>query len=82
MKSIYDERYRRVIGRLRQVRRDQGLRQADVAQTIGVARTFISGIETFERRADLLETHLIAQALGLSLSDLEACLSASSERNG
>ena len=30
--------------------------------------------ETFERRADLLETHLIARACGLRLSDLEPLL--------
>jgi hypothetical protein len=52
----------------------RGLRQADVAHTLGVCRTMISGTEVFERRADLLETHLIARACGLRLSDLEPLL--------
>ncbi len=74
MKSIFTPGYRRVVNRLREVRKQKGLRQADVAVAIGVGRTMISGIETFERRADLLETYLIARFLGLQLSDLEQLL--------
>jgi DNA-binding XRE family transcriptional regulator len=73
-KTIHDDRYRRAIARLREARLGCGLRQADVAHTIGVNRTMIVGIETFERRADLLEIHEIARVYGLRLSDLEPLL--------
>lgn len=74
MKSIFDPRYRGAIMRLREARKALGLRQADLAKAVGVGRTTISGIETFERRADILETYLIARALDLHLSDLELLL--------
>jgi len=73
-KSIFDPRYRRAIMRMREARIAQGLRQADVAKAMGVCRTMISGVETFERRADLLEVHMMARVCGLSLSDLEPLL--------
>ena len=74
MKSIHDPRYCRVINRIRAARITSGLRQADVARTLGVRRSMISSIETFERRADLLEAHRIAKVCGLQLSDLEPLL--------
>ncbi len=74
MKSIFDPRYRGAIMRLREARVALGLRQADVAKQMGVCRTMVSGIETFERRADLLEVHMMAKACGLRLSDLEPLL--------
>lgn len=74
MKSIYDPRYRRAINRIRAARLASGLRQADVARTLGMCRKMLNSIETFERRADLLETHRIATVCGLQLSDLEPLL--------
>ena len=79
MKSIHDPRYRRAINRIRETRLAHGLRQDDVARTLGVCRTMISGIETFERRADLLETYVIAKVCGLRLSDLEPLLAGGGE---
>ena len=74
MKSIYDDGYRRVIKRLRRVRLDHGLTQAQLAHRVGWARPTQSKIERCERRLDLRETHMLARALGLKLSDLEPLL--------
>ena len=74
VKSIYDRRYRGVIARLQSVRRDHGLTQAQLAHTVGWARTTLSKVERCDRRLDLLETHMLASALGLRLSDLEPLL--------
>jgi len=71
MSSIYDERYRRVIARLKQARRDLDLTQEDVAKHLGVHRSWVGKVEQCERRLDLLETHLLGRLYGLSLSDLE-----------
>jgi transcriptional regulator with XRE-family HTH domain len=74
MKTIYDRRYRRVIDRLRCVRRERGLTQAQLAQLVGWGRTTLSKVEKCDRRIDLLEMHALASALGLRLSDLQPLL--------
>jgi len=74
MKSIYDDGYRRVIKRLQRVRLDHGLTQAQLARRVGWARPTQSKIERCERRVDLRETHMLARALGIRLSDLESLL--------
>ena len=74
MKSIYDQRYGRVIDMLRDVRRQLGLTQLQVADSLGWHRTALSNVETRERRLDLLEAYELCQVYGLQLSDLERVL--------
>ena len=74
MNSIHDPRYRGTIKRLRRARLERGMTQADAARALGWQRTMLSNIETLERRADLLETHLLCRLYGLRLSDLSAAL--------
>ena len=74
MKSIYDARYHRVIAKLTDVRKKQGLTQAQVANSIGWRRTMLTNVELFERRLDFLEAYLLAGVLGLKLLDLESVL--------
>lgn len=54
---------------LRDLRRRAGLRQADLADRLGVPQSFVSKYETGERRIDLLELKRICEALGSSLTD-------------
>jgi len=70
MKSIHDERYIRMIERLRRARIDADLSQAEVAQAMGWCRSVVSDIETRERRLDLLETYLLCRLYGISLNTL------------
>ena len=74
MKTIHDNRYGRVIERLKAARHACGLTQEDVASRLGWHRTVLSNIETRERRADVLETYLLCRLYGLHLADLEPLL--------
>ena len=67
MKTIYDMRYRSMINWLIAARKNKGLSQEQVATKLGVPRTRITKIESFDRRLDLLET--------LPLTDFMACIS-------
>ena len=54
---------------LRQVRREAGLRQFDVAERLGHPQSFVSKYENGERRLDLIELGKVCDALGISLQD-------------
>jgi len=71
-KTIYDERYRRLITLLRNRREALGLRQADVARRTGWALATESRIEQGQSRLDLLEALELARTLGLSGGQLLA----------
>jgi transcriptional regulator with XRE-family HTH domain len=61
-------RKRRVLwSLLREVRREAGLRQADVATKLGVPQSFVSNYESGERRLDILELREICDALATTL---------------
>lgn len=59
---------------LREVRREAGLRQQDVAVRLGVPQSFVSKVETGERRLDVLELRRVCRALGLPLAAFVARL--------
>ena len=46
-----------------------GLKQSDLADMIGAPQSFISKIESGERRIDLIELRTLCNALGSSLED-------------
>jgi len=52
---------------LRDVRREAGLRQVDVARRLGLPQSFVSKYESGERRLDILEMRDVCEALGISL---------------
>ncbi len=56
--------------RLRQLRSEQGWSQEGFAAECGLDRTYIGGIERGERNLALRNIHLIAETLGISLSEL------------
>lgn len=64
-----ESRKRRLLGLLRQLRLEAGLRQADLAGKLQQPQSFVSKYESGERRLDLLEIEQICDALGLSLRD-------------
>lgn len=67
MKSIHDSRYLEIIARLRATRERLGLSQVDLARRLGKQQSYISKVETCERRIDLLEALAICEALGVGL---------------
>jgi transcriptional regulator with XRE-family HTH domain len=52
---------------LRTVRKEAGLRQADLAQALGVPQSYVSKYESGERRLDILELREVCRAVGITL---------------
>ena len=56
-----------LLGLLKEIRIEAGLRQVDLAEKLHVPQSMISKYEVGERRVDLLELRDICAALGISL---------------
>ena len=56
-----------VLGLLRAVRQEAGMRQVDLAHRLGQPQSYVSKYESGERRLDLLELRQICNAIGVSL---------------
>ena len=54
-KSVYTKDYKEIINRLKQVRIEIGLSQQAVADKLGKPQSYISKIESGERRLDVAE---------------------------
>lgn len=68
-KSIHSKLYHRIIARLRAKREGKGLSQYQLSQILKVQQSYVSKIETCERRLDILELMNICEALGISFID-------------
>ena len=66
MTKIRTERHT-LLGLLKEIRIEAGLRQVDLAEKLHVPQSMISKYEVGERRIDLLELRDICAALGISL---------------
>ncbi len=60
---------KRLLALLRQIRTDARLRQADLADRLGQPQSFVSKIESGERRVDVLELKAICEAVGITLTE-------------
>lgn len=56
--------------RVRELRREQGLSQEDLADRANLHRTYVGSIERGERNVALLNIHRLASALGVTARDL------------
>lgn len=56
--------------RIRKIRKAQGQRVRDIADTIGVREVTVSRWETGTRRPSLPNMHALAAALGVTLDEL------------
>ena len=70
MKSIYDEDYIEIITRLRIIRTSKNITQLDLANKMGKTQSFVSKIESCERRLDVIEFLRWLDTLNISLSDV------------
>jgi ribosome-binding protein aMBF1 (putative translation factor) len=60
-KSVYSKDYKEIIRRLKKARVEAGLAQQDVADKLGKPQSFISKIESGERRLDVAEMKKFAE---------------------
>jgi len=58
--STYDPRYQMLISKLRDARREMGLTQAEVARRLRRPQSFVSKVESGERRIDPVELYEFA----------------------
>ncbi|MEO0418787.1 MAG: helix-turn-helix transcriptional regulator [Pseudomonadota bacterium] len=63
-KSLFTEANDRLVEAIVSARHQAGLRQVDLAQKLGKDQSFISNIERGQRRVDVLEFYMLAQAIG------------------
>lgn len=68
-KSLYQNEYKSLLKQLYRLRISAGLKQSELAEKIGAPQSFISKIESGERRIDLIELRTICIALGSTLED-------------
>jgi transcriptional regulator with XRE-family HTH domain len=69
-KSLYSREHARLVGLLRELREAAGLTQVELARSLRRPQSFISKYESGQRRLDLVELRVIAEALGTNLLDL------------
>ena len=70
MKSIHDQRYIEVVSLMRKARERSGQTQNDVAQMLGRPQSYVSKVETCERRVDVVELLLFCRVIGVKLAEL------------
>jgi transcriptional regulator with XRE-family HTH domain len=68
-KSLFKKEYKVLLEQLYRLRLGSGLRQADLADKLKVPQSFISKIESGERRIDLVELRAICKALGSDIKE-------------
>jgi len=60
-KSVFTKDYKEIINRLKQARIDVGLSQQAVADKLGKPQSYVSKIESGERRLDVAEVKKFAE---------------------
>lgn len=68
-KSIFTPEQVKFQELLRQVRKEAGLTQAELAQRLNTLQTIVSNFEIGERRLDVLELRQVCAAVGMPLVD-------------
>lgn len=70
MSGAHDPLYIEFIARLRNARKRRNLSQQQLGEKLGKDQTFISKVETCERRIDVIEAARWCAALDLRLEDV------------
>ena len=76
-KSVFSDRYQAFLVGLITARREAGLTQVDLSKRLGKPQSFVSKIETGERRLDFVEFIDVARAIGVDELQLAAKILAS-----
>jgi transcriptional regulator with XRE-family HTH domain len=67
-KARHSRAYRRVLEALRELRREAGLTQTDVATQFGTHASFVSKCESGERRIDVVELAAFCRMYGVTIA--------------
>ena len=70
MQSIHSPEYKVFLKRLRECRQAKRMTQAQVAKALGKPQSFVSKIESGERRLDPMELKALAKLYGVSVDRL------------
>ncbi len=70
MSTIASKEYREIIERLIKARKDAGFTQVEVAKLLGKPQSFVSKVESRERRLDIVEIKQFAKIYAVNVSDL------------
>ena len=65
-KSVFSKEYNAFLRQLKKSRKEAGLTQEQLAESIGQTQSFVSKCERGERRIDVVELRKLCQALGIS----------------
>ena len=71
-KTVFTGEHKKLVTVLIEARRDAALRQSELAQLIGRDQSFVSLLESGQRRVDVVEFIKLAKALGCDPLDLFA----------
>lgn len=66
-KTIYSDKYKKILNLLRQARKEAGLTQVEVAKKLGKPQSFVAKCESGERRIDIVELSEFANLYRKSL---------------
>lgn len=69
-KSIHDQRYIEVIALLRKARERAGRTQQEVARMLGRPQSYVSKVETCERRLDYVELLQLCRVIDATLAEV------------
>ncbi len=61
VKAIYSKEHRNVVKRLREARTETGLGQTEVAKILGFSQSYVSKIESGQRRVDIVQLKAFAR---------------------
>jgi transcriptional regulator with XRE-family HTH domain len=67
-KSRHSKQYERLLSALRQARLDAGLTQTEVASKFGAHASFVSKVESGERRIDVVELAEFCRIYGVGVT--------------
>lgn len=67
-KTIYSDEHRYLVERLKRARKEAGLDQERVAKLLGVSQSYISKVESGQRRIDLIQLKQFAKIYKKSLN--------------
>ena len=64
VKAIYSNEHRTLVERLKKARKEAGLGQEEVAKILKVSQSYISKIESGQRRVDIVQLKAFAKIYG------------------